>query len=541
MKKGFALILAFLMIFALAACGGKSSETTTAPSGSASPEGAPSPSESAAPPVTSSAAPEASLAGGTISIPITDDPTTMLGWMMRNQNEQIITPIIYESLMMYDASGTPQPYLLQSATADVPALTYTLVLRDGITFQDGTPLDAAALKWNLDYYQENGVLTASYFTKVDNVELTDSKTVVVHMSSWDSQFLYALARTCYMCSPTAVENLGVDEFNEKPVGTGPFMVSNWKHGEGIYTVRYDNYWQGKPYLDGVNLIKYATTATQQAAMLAGDLDVMYLSGDPTTADALAAKGFNIVNSAIPQTAYTICFNSQADGPLTDVRVRQAICYAIDSQSICAALLGDSGYGEPSTQWALPGSSQYADIPGYGFDVDQAKQLLNDAGYGSGFELTINYQVGDFPRDACQIIAQELAQVGIDLKLNEIQVADYGNYLGEWDGLLFHPMGTNNGQFSQIAANMIPGARFGGKTFLHDDESVGLINEAIISDDATASADLKQVVKILFQDNVELYTVAITNGTAVINPKLTDSGLNDVLGYFGTLWTAYLAQ
>jgi len=521
MKKLVALSLVLIMLFSLAACGQKTPTSSAAPSAAPSEEGPTS--------------------GGTIAIPINDDPTTLLGWKLRNSNEQVIQPIIYEFLMKYDATGKPQPYLLESAVENPEELTYTLVVRDGITFQDGTVLDAEAVKWNLDNYKEKGVLSASYFSKVDNVEVKDSKTVVVHMTEWDSQFLYGLARICAICSPTAVKELGEEGFNEKPVGTGPFMVKEWKHGEGIYTVRYDNYWQGKPYLDGVNILKYATTATQQAALQAGDLDVMYLSGDPTTAEALAAKGFTVVNSIIPQTAYTICFNSLADSPLKDLRVRQAIAYAIDAKGIADALLGNGKYGEASTQWALPGSSQYADIPGYAFDVEKAKSLMKEAGYENGFELTINYQVGDFARNACQIIAQQLSEIGITLKLNEIEVANYANYLGEWDGLLFHPMGVVNGQFSQISANMIVGALFGSKAFLHDDKSITLINEAIKADEATAEAKLKEVVKILFQDNLELYTIAIAKSTAVINPKLMDSGLSEIVPYYGTLWKAYLVK
>ncbi len=532
MKKGVAMLLIAAMSVSLAACGDKGSagnagagdagnagaeDAGSAGSGDEDAGTTPEAGDTEAAPSGGSAEP---VSGGTVNIPITDDPTTLQGWMMRNSNEGVISPAIYETLLKYDETGKPQPYLLESFTGDPEALTYTLVVKDGITFQDGTPLDAEAVKWNLDYYKENGVLTGSYFNYVDSVEVTDEKTVVVHMSSWDALFDYGLARTCFVCSPTAVESLGPDGFNEAPVGTGAFKVTKWSHGEGIYTERYDGYWQGKPYLDNVNFVIYSSTATQQAALEVGDLDVMNLSGDAVTADALKAKGYNLTNAAIPSTGYTLCFNSLADGPLTDVRVRQAIAYAVDAEEICNSLLGDGAYGEASTQWAVTTSAEYnSEVTGYGYDVEKAKALLAEAGYGDGFELTINFQVGDFAKSVCQIIQAELQQIGITVTLNQIEVANYADYLGEWDGILFHPMGLGNGQFSQVAANMIPGARFGGATFLHDEESVGLINEAIVSDQETLSQNLKGAVKILFQDNVELYTVAITYSTAVTSPKL----------------------
>lgn len=520
MKKLVAMLLVFTMSISLAACGGnKSSESTSGESkaNESTVGDTKAAEENTAASVENSGEP---VSGGTVNIPITDDPTTLQGWMLRNTNESALAPAIYETLLRYDETGKPQPFLLESFEGDPEALTYTMVVRDGITFQDGTPLDAEAVKWNLDYYKENGVLTGSYFNYVESVEVVDGKTVVVHMSQWDALFDYGLARTCFICSPTAVESLGVDGFNEMPVGTGAFKVTKWVHGEGIYTEKYDQYWQGTPYLDGVNFKIYASTATQQAALEVGDLDIMNLTGDAITADALKAKGYSMSNAAIPSTGYTLCFNSQADGPLKDLRVRQAIAYAVDTKAICDSLLGDGAYGTESTQWAISSSAEYnSEVTGYDYDVEKAKALLKEAGYDKGFELTINFQVGDFAKSVCQIIQAELQQIGVTVTLNQIEVANYANYLGEWDGILFHPMGLGNGQFSQVAANMIPGARFGGSTFLHDEKSVGLINEAIVSDQATLSKNLKEAVKILFQDNVELYTVAITYSTAVTSPKL----------------------
>ena len=515
MKKLLSLLTAAAMCVSLAACGG--SETTSSAGSASSPAASSSSAEA-----TVSAEP---VSGGEVNIPITDDPTTLQGWMVRNTNEGTVAPAIYETLLDYDSNGTPQPYLLESFTGDPEALTYTMVVRDGITFQDGTPLDAEAVKWNLDYYKENGVLTGSYFNYVDSVEVVDDKTVVVHMSSWDALFNYGLARTCFICSPTAVEELGPEGFNETPVGTGPFKVTKWVHGEGIYTEAYADYWQGKPYLDSINFKIYASTATQQAAMEVGDLDIMYLTGDAVTADSMEAKGYTITNATIPDSGHTLCFNSKAQGPLTDVRVRQAIALAVDTDAINTALLSGGKYGTSSTQWAVSTSDEYADIPGYGYDVEKAKSLLAEAGYSNGFDLTINFQVGDFAKSVCQIIQAELGEIGIRVTLNQIEVANYANYLGEWDGILYHPMGLSNGQYSQIAANMIPGARFGSETFLHDDKSVALIAEAVSSDEETLKKNMNEVVDILFQQNVELYPVSIIYGTAVVNPKVHGGDIN----------------
>ena len=466
------------------------------------------------------AAAEEPVKGGTLNIPITGDPTTLQGWLMRNSVEGVIQSAVYETLMVCDANGVPQPYLCESLEGDPANLTYTIKMKPGITFQDGTPCDAAAVVWNLDYYKENGAQRAAYFGQYESAEAIDDLTVVVHLSSWFSLFNYGLTRTCLMCSPTAVEALGADGFNEAPVGTGAFKVTKWAHGEGIYTEKYTNYWQGEPNLDAVNFVIYSSTATQQAALEKGDLDVVNLSGDAVTAEALAAKGYTLTNAVIPATGYTLCFNTQAATPLADVRVRQAICYAIDAETIVNALL-QGKYGTFSNQWAIPGSAEYNEaVVGYGYDPAKAQELLKEANYDSNYVLKINYQVGDFMGQLAQICGAQLEAVGIKVELNAIEVANYVNYFGEWEGILFHQMGLQNGQFSQVSANMVTGINFGSKTFTHREDTQELITAAKeATDQAVMSEKLKETVRILFDETVDLYTVAITYTTAVTSPKL----------------------
>ena len=115
--------------------------------------------------------------GGTVNIPITGDPTTLQGWMLRNTNEGVIAPAIYETLLRYDENGVPKPYLCESFEGDPENLVYTIVLKQGITFQDGTPFNADAVVWNLDYYKANGTLSGSYFSQYESAEAVDEYTV----------------------------------------------------------------------------------------------------------------------------------------------------------------------------------------------------------------------------------------------------------------------------------------------------------------------------------------------------------------------------
>ena len=135
-------------------------------------------------------------------------------------------------------------------------------------------------------------------------------------------------------------------------------------------------------------------------------------------------------------------------------------------------------------------------------------------------LKINYQADDFMGQLAQICGAQLQAVGIKVDLNAIETANYVNYFGEWEGILFHQMGLQNGQFSQVSANMVAGILFGGKTFTHREDTQELIAAAkTAADNETLVKDLKETVRILFDETVDLYTVAITYNTAVTSPKL----------------------
>ena len=165
-------------------------------------------------------------------------------------------------------------------------------------------------------------------------------TVLIQLTQWDNSVPYYLSRECgVMSSREAYEKLGEEEYAKCPIGTGPFMIDKWVKGEGVYMVRYENYWRGTPKIERVNYKIYATEAVQQVALEQGELDVMVLTGSGDIADALAAKGFTVTASALPETAYTLIYSSQLpaeNNPISDLRVRQAISYALDRTALVEA-------------------------------------------------------------------------------------------------------------------------------------------------------------------------------------------------------------
>jgi ABC-type transport system substrate-binding protein len=464
------------------------------------------------------------LLGGVLSIALEGEPTTLNAWRIRNSIDTFVGMFMYETLMVYDEDGRPQPYLIDSLSSDPKAKTYTMKVKEGITFQDGSPVNGESVAWNINFYKENGVLTSSFYSSVISAEVTGEYEVVVHMSEFDSLFPYTLARTCYLMSQKAYEENGEEGIAENPVGTGVFIVTKWDHGVGITLKAYENYWQGKPNLSGINLVVYSEILVAQASLLSGELNGLRSDTDYSIADDMKGNGFSVYTSTIPRSAYTICYNAQADSPFKDLRVRQAVSYAIDSKSIRDSLCPN--YGKISNQWALRGGSEYNDeIKGYDYNPDKARELLMEAGYPDGFKTTINCQADDTYVDVCQIIVEQLSQVGIDVTLNAVETANYVNYIGEWDGMLMHPMGANNGQYSQLAANFRQGLTrgLGINAFIHPDDVNTCIVEGKSKTLENAVPDFAKAAKLVFDDYCMMKGAYLTLSAFVFDDSVKGIG------------------
>lgn len=527
MKRILALLVLCAMIFSLAACSNPGASSTPA-----------DPTEADV-----SQTADDDKYGGTIHLPIEGDPSTFVAWKISSDIEEAIAPVYLEPLMRCDESGQPQPFLLESLTEDADALTYTLVLKDGIKFHDGSALDAEALKWNIDMYVQEGALASSFYKNVESTEVIDDKTVVIHMSKWDSLLPYAMTRSLYMTSKEAYEAGGEAALEAAPVGTGAFKFESWQHGSSVSFTRFDDYWQGKPYLDGVVLDVYGNSLVIQASMEAGELDA-FVCADFDMAKSMEEKGFTLIKSAIPAQAFTLNFNSyDTSTPLGDVNVRKALSHAINKQAIVDALC--SGFAQPSNQWALPGNVQYnEDVTGFDYDPEKAKEMLAEAGYADGFELQLTVKSSNtLAVDAAQILSEQLAAVGVSVTLNTLEASNYTTHLPKWDGLLLHPMNIWSSMYSQLSACMAAGVKtgLGVEGFV----KVPDIENGIAAAREAGSEEAKElfsgVVKNVYDEYCIMDPIFVTNNVTVVNPKLHDCGIGAITPGYYTLHLAWLEK
>jgi len=309
-----------------------------------------------------------------------------------------------------DASVIPQLATAWQASPDNKSITFTL--RKGVKFHDGTVFDAKAAKFNLDL-AINGKLAS--MANASSVDIVDDNTIRVNLKQIDLFILQGDIRVI-MVSPTAYAKLGSDAMFH-PVGTGAYKFASYQTQVRLTYDRFDDYWKGKPYLDHLTFEFIASETTEMAAFKAGDGDaVIRISEQPIA----ALKPLNIGLNTAPTAAWAMIYNSKdPNSPFSNLKVRQAVSYAIDAPAIAKAQsFGEQSYvNQFSARPEVPGTTYNSNVVGYPFNPDKAKQLLKEAGYTNGFTTKLFYLNVPDITNLSTAVAGYLNNVGIKATLD----------------------------------------------------------------------------------------------------------------------------
>ena len=427
-KRIIALVLTFVISMSLAACGGGGEDGG---GGQAKP-----PEETAN--TNNSGEP---VYGGTFACGKASSCMGLCNLYSNNLAEQYAFPAV-ESLGRWNFDTQEyDPFLLEDWEHDYEANTFTMHLREGVMFHDGTPFDAEALKWNLETFVENR--GASGLGNPTGFEVVDETTLVATFESpsfaWESQFAQI-----YIYSPKSIQDNGEDWAQTHVVGTGPFVFESYTPDQSIVYKRNEGYWQeGKPYLDEYIVRIITDWAALEAAFINGDVNY-YACADTTTCQELINLGYTSKAVDVPENyiTFTVMLNNTApDDPFSDIRVRQAVLYyGVDWNGIGIACRGQFAQG--LGQFLTPGSWGYMDdywLDENTLDRDKAKELLAEAGYADGFETTIHATVTY--QQMATALQSELEKIGIKAEVNicENSAAEYadptltGIHMGAWFG------------------------------------------------------------------------------------------------------------
>lgn len=400
----------------LTACGGSAATApgSTAASASAS---ATSPASSTAASATSTG----TAAGARVlNVAIAGDPIGFDPYLTAAANTVAITWNIYDQLVTVDAQGNLKPDLATSWSLSPDGRTLTFHLRSGVRFQDGHTLTSADVKASFQRMLNPATKDpdASDYKVITAIDTPNASTVVMHLASYDAALLSDLALPF-----AAIEPAGVNPstLKSKPDGTGPYELASYTPGQDVVLKANPYYWQpGLPHIPTVDLKIVPDPSTQIADLLAGSIDLLPgLSGE----QASQLKGQSGVKiSQAPSGNIQIMAINNARKPFNDVRVRQALSLAINRQAVVQGAW--FGYATPVGTFLPPNSPYYVAQP-TPYDPAKARKLLAEAGYPNGFASTI-----DLPSlypvhvQTGQIIAAELAKIGVQLKLNEVEWATW---------------------------------------------------------------------------------------------------------------------
>jgi peptide/nickel transport system substrate-binding protein len=334
---------------------------------------------------------------------------------------------VYETLVATDRSGQRVPGLAESWSWANDGLALTLKLRANVTFHDGTPFNAAAVKANFDRIMdpEAKTLARSLFATVDRVETPDARTVVLRLKEPTGALIANLASNrASIVSPDAIAKHG-KELARNMVGTGPYVLEEWRPKERVAIKASDRYWGGRPKLDRIVFRPIPNTASRLAALEAGDVaiaapvlpqDVERLQKTGTLEVIAVAGGDNLQMPLVT-----------LKGPLADRRVRQALNYAVDKEAIARVIY--RGYAKPLSDAPLaPATFGYQPVGSfYKFDRERARALLKEAGYDQGFKLAALAPDGRYVNDrqTAESVVSYLKAVGVEVGL---QTLEWGTYV-----------------------------------------------------------------------------------------------------------------
>ena len=372
--------------------------------------------------------------GGTITLAVASSP---ISWDLKSSNwdnNYAIQDNLYDPLFVLNEKEEPQPWLAESWTVSDDGLTYEFKLRQGVTFHDGTPLNAEAIKFTIEYYRADPAAVAFYgFTEIDQVTVVDDSTVQVHLSVPTFPMIFRLGSLPAL-SPTAIQAAGAD-YASKPVGTGPFKFKSFEPDSQIVYERNENYWHGVPPLDGLIVRIMPEAEVQVIELQAGTVDVVFLPPNKDV-QGLEDQGLTITKTITPSIEF-VSMNC-AFGFTKELAVRKAIARAIDRDTIIAQT--QYGLVEKSRAGNSTVSPYYTEtVPKITYDPAAAAKLLDDAGWvlgdgdirskdGEQLKLImVNTEYLDWGQ-LNLIIQDQLKKVGIAC---EIETLEYGAYLDRW--------------------------------------------------------------------------------------------------------------
>lgn len=334
---------------------------------------------------------------------------------------------VFDGLLHRQPDGAIVPRLATSWEA-TDATTWRFTIREGVTFTNGEALDANTVKASIDIYRAPDSVVASRYRNIKEVVVVDDHTVDILTSVPDPFLPNALTDNAFILPIGYLTEVGKEGFASAPIGTGPYVLANWVRGDRIVLTANPSYWGGPVPIERVVWRTIPEPSSRVAALQNGEVDLIWEIPAIQIPLLERTQGVEIQFGPSPRAVYIGLWpDSPVEGgePLRDVRVRQALNYAVNKQAIVQALLRGYGtiIGQPIPQAAYLGYDP--SVEPYPYDPAKARELLAEAGYPNGFTIELLTTARYLTAEESQAVAADLAAVGVTVKLVEVE---YGQFV-----------------------------------------------------------------------------------------------------------------
>ncbi|HEY2188727.1 MAG TPA: ABC transporter substrate-binding protein [Caldimonas sp.] len=356
------------------------------------------------------------------------DPTTAAAAAIG----EVVHLSVLEGLTKINVDGKVTPLLAESWSTDPDGRVYTFKLRKNVKFHDGEAFDSSDVKFSFERAKAPGSTNKAkkaVFDNISRIDTPDPYTVIVVLNNADGNFLFRMGEnTAVILDPKSAPTTAT-----RPIGTGPFKFDSWAKGSSITLVKNDQFRDaGAIKMKKVTFRFINDPAAQVAALLAGDIDGMPRFGALESLKQFQGDSrFSVtVGGTEGKTIMTI---NNKKKPFDDVRVRRALAAAIDRKAIIDG--AQEGYGTPIGSHMVPSDAGYVDLTGVNpYDPEKAKTLLKEAGVQLPLNVTLTLPPPAYARKGGEIIASELAKVGVVAKIENVEWAQWlsGAFKGNFD-------------------------------------------------------------------------------------------------------------
>jgi peptide/nickel transport system substrate-binding protein len=339
---------------------------------------------------------------------------------------------ILEGLTKINMDGTIVPLLAESWTVDPDGKLYTFKLRKGVKFTDGEAFDASDVKFSFERAKAEGSTNKAkkaVFDNISRIDTPDPATVIVVLNQPDGNFLFRMGEnTAVILDPKSAATTAT-----KPVGTGPYKLDAWTKGASITLVKNDAYRNAAAVkVKKVTFRFINEPAAQVAALLAGDIDGMPRFGALQSLQQFKGDARFTVTAGGTEGKTIVSINNKKK-PFDDVRVRRALAAAIDRKALIDG--SAEGLAKPIGSHMVPSDAGYVDLTATNpYDPEKAKALLKEAGIATPWNVTLTLPPPDYARKGGEIVAAQLAKVGINAKIENVEWAQWlsGAFKGNYD-------------------------------------------------------------------------------------------------------------